>query len=123
MTRMGPLLFVCLLMAGCAPDPEVSASAVVPGGNPQRGKALILRYGCGSCHTIPGISGADGLVGPPLLKFAMRSFIAGRLQNTPDHLVAWIHNPKQIDEKTAMPNMGIPETEAVHIARYLYSLR
>jgi cytochrome c2 len=117
------LALLAVLLSGCAPDPEISAAQVVPGGDPRRGKELILRYGCGSCHTIPGVPGADALVGPPLDRFGLRSFIAGRLQNTPDHLVRWIHNPKQVDEKTAMPEMGIPESEAVHIARYLYGLR
>ena len=38
---------------------------VVPGGSASVGKELITRLGCGSCHEIPGIKGADGLVGPP----------------------------------------------------------
>lgn len=28
--------------------------------------AIFIRAGCPVCHTIPGISGADGRVGPPL---------------------------------------------------------
>ncbi len=29
------------------------------GGNAARGLAAIARYGCGSCHIIPGVSGAS----------------------------------------------------------------
>jgi hypothetical protein len=29
--------------------------------------AIFTRAGCSVCHTIPGIAGADGRVGPPLL--------------------------------------------------------
>ena len=117
------LAALAVALTGCAPDPEITAAEILPGADPRRGKELIQRYGCGSCHSIPGVPGADALVGPPLERFGLRSFIAGRLQNTPDHLVAWIHNPKQVDEKTAMPNMGISKDDAVHIARYLYGLR
>ena len=28
--------------------------------------AILNRGGCGSCHSIPGIAGADGTVGPDL---------------------------------------------------------
>jgi cytochrome c2 len=121
--RLAAALFACAALTGCAPDPEISAAHILPIGDPLRGKQLMVRYGCGSCHTIPGVPGADALVGPPLTRFGLRSYIAGRAPNTPDQLVNWIQNPKQIDEKTAMPNMGIPKSDAVHIARYLYGLR
>jgi hypothetical protein len=34
------------------------------GGNPHDGQQLIARYGCSSCHTVPGIAGAQATVGP-----------------------------------------------------------
>jgi cytochrome c2 len=117
------LALLSLALAACAPDPEITAAEILPGADSKRGKELIQRYGCGSCHSIPGVPGADALVGPALERFGLRSFIAGRLPNTPDNLVTWIHNPKQVDEKTAMPNIGISKNDAVHIARYLYGLR
>ena len=30
---------------------------------PRRGVALMRQFGCGACHIVPGISGADGLAG------------------------------------------------------------
>ena len=46
---------------------------------PGHGKQLIQSYGCGSCHTIPGIYTARGTVGPPLMFFSRRTMIAGEL--------------------------------------------
>lgn len=87
------------------------------------GAAAILRYGCGSCHTIAGISGAVGLAGAPLTGIASRIYIAGVLQNTPTNMVRWIENPKAVDEKTVMPNLGVTPKDAGDIAAYLYTLK
>jgi len=84
---------------------------------------VIKKYGCNTCHTIAGVAGADGLVGPPLTGIAQRMFIGGVARNTPANLVAWIQNPKQFDSKTAMPNVGVSHRDAVDIASYLYSLK
>jgi putative membrane protein len=91
--------------------------------DPDRGRVQIRRYGCGSCHTIPGIVGANGMVGPPLTSISQRVFIAGVLPNEPDNMVKWIENPQGVDSKTAMPNMGVKTQEARDIAAYLYTLR
>jgi cytochrome c len=92
-------------------------------GNPQRGKVLIRDYGCGSCHTIPGIYTARGLVGPPLMFFSRRTMIAGELPNSPDNLVRWLRNPKAVEPGTAMPDLGLSNDQAQDIAAYLYTLR
>src|SRR5512133_2351545 len=89
-----------------------SDAARLTGGNPEQGRERIRRYGCDACHTIPGIATARGLVGPPLTGIAARVYIAGRLPNTPDNLVAWIEHPHQVDPKTAMPELGIGEQDA-----------
>jgi cytochrome c len=95
---------------------------VVAGGDPERGKEVIVRSGCSACHVIPGIRGADGLVGPPLNHFARRAYVGGVLPNRPQNLVAWLLDPPAIDEKTAMPAPGISEAEARDVAAYLYRL-
>jgi cytochrome c1 len=96
---------------------------VVPGGDINRGHQLISQYGCGSCHTIPGVKGADGLVGPPLIHWARRSFIAGSLSNTPANLIIWLEDPKAVEAVTDMPNLGISEQDARSIAAYLDSIQ
>lgn len=94
----------------------------IEGADPARGAALIRAYGCGSCHAIDGIGGADGTVGPPLADYAARSLVAGIVPNTPPALVAWIMDPPAMDPQTGMPAMNIPEPEAKDIAAYLYTL-
>ena len=103
---------------------EVRARAIaLTGGDPDFGQRLTQRYGCASCHTIPGVPGADGKVGPTLQGFAARVYIGGVVTNTPDSLVRWIENPRSIDPMTAMPVTGISRDEARHVAAYLYTLR
>jgi cytochrome c2 len=98
-------------------------SQLIAGADVDRGRAAISRYGCGSCHNIPGITGAAGLVGPPLGDVARRVYIAGVLPNEPDNMIRWIENPPAIDPKTAMPYMGVTTRDARDIAAYLYNLR
>jgi cytochrome c1 len=80
-------------------------------------------YGCGSCHAIPGVRGADSGVGPPLAGFGRRRFIAGRVPNEPDELVRWILHPQGVKPGTAMPDLGVSDQHARDIAAYLYTLR
>jgi cytochrome c len=115
----------CVLVAltACSQLETERAAAAMTGGDPERGKAAITRYGCATCHTIPGVRGADALVGPPLSQVASRSYIAGVLPNTPANMVRWIENPPQVDQLTAMPNLGVNDTDAHDIAGYLYTLK
>ncbi|MDQ6679444.1 MAG: c-type cytochrome [Pseudomonadota bacterium] len=95
----------------------------VVGGNAAHGPRLIDAYGCAACHTVPGVKGALGNVGPPLTRFGDRTYIAGTLRNTPANLVRWIRDPQSVLPGNAMPNMGVTESEARDIAAYLYTLR
>jgi cytochrome c1 len=108
------------LLSACGRE---APGTLTVGGDPARGKSQIAAYGCGSCHVIPGVGGANGLVGPPLSKFAHRAFIAGEVPNTSDFLVRWISVPQAIEPGTAMPNLGVSEAQARDIAAYLYTLR
>jgi len=116
------LLITVALLAGCDSDAKKTARAFA-GGDPDSGKNAISNYGCASCHTIPGIRGADALVGPPLDHMAGRNYVGGVARNNPRNMISWIQNPKQIDAKAAMPNLFIPEPDARDIASYLYTLR
>src|SRR6266487_3301715 len=108
--------------AGCDRDTERHAAAMT-GGDPHTGKSKISFYGCGGCHTIPGITNANALVGPPLGQIGSRMYIAGVLRNTPDNMIKWIENPPATNPKTAMPNLHVNETDARDIASYLYTLQ
>ena len=92
-------------------------------GDTDRGQQLITQYGCTSCHTIPGIKGPKGVVGPPLEKMALRTFIAGKVQNTPQNMIAWLQNPQAFDPANAMPNLNIKPDDARDITAYLLTLK
>ena len=88
-----------------------------------RGQAAIGRYGCGGCHEIPGVRGAEGMVGPPLTRVARRTYLAGHVANTPADMMRWIQHPQQIEAGTAMPEMQVSDQDARDITAYLYTLR
>jgi cytochrome c1 len=92
-------------------------------GDPDRGALLIRQFSCGACHTIPGVRGARGLVGPPLTSFAERTYIAGQLPNTARNLERWLRDPPAVEPGTAMPNLGLDEPAARDVAAYLLTLR
>jgi cytochrome c1 len=113
-------LTAVICLAGCNDAP---AGDPVAGGDPEQGAKLIRQFGCGSCHTIPGISGADGLVGPPLDHMGERTIVAGLLPNTPENLRAWLKDPQAIVPGNAMPNSELTDNEAKDVAAFLYTLR
>jgi cytochrome c len=121
MRRLIPLVLLLIILTACR---DVGAVVkVVPGGDPAQGERLIGAYGCGSCHTIPGIYDADTYVGPPLTAYSKRHYIAGNLPNTADNLIRWLQDPQAVEPGTAMPDLNINENDARHIAAYLYKLR
>lgn len=116
------LMLVLALATGCQQQADAADQTFMPGGNPERGAELIQAYGCVSCHTIPGIRGADALVGPPLTGWSQRVYIAGAVANTPDNLLRWLQDPQQIEPDTAMPDMGVTQQDARDMGAYLYTL-
>ena len=104
-----------------APIPAPSTG----GGNPTVGSQLIQKKGCGGCHTIPGIPGANGNVGPNLAGVSTRNRIAGGAvpNNGPDDLKRWIMNPPGLKPGTLMPNLGLTDEEATNIVAYLETLK
>jgi cytochrome c len=118
---MRAAVLVLLLLTGCRQDDRTARQ--LTGGFPWRGREAIDRYGCGTCHEIPGVHGARGLVGPPLTNIADRMYLAGQLPNTPDNMKRWIREPQSVESGSAMPNLNVTETDARDIAAYLYTLR
>lgn len=121
---LGPAVVVALALAGtgCRDDPEPRP----PGagvGDPAAGAEAIHAYGCGACHTVPGVRDADSLVGPPLTGWGHRTFIAGTLANDLENLVVWIQDPDSVEPGTAMPDLDVTDADARDIAAYLLSLR
>lgn len=96
-------------------------AAATTGGDPSRGEAMFIQYGCGSCHSATGVRTATGMVGPPMDGIALRMIIAGRLANTPDNMQRWIRDPQQVSPGTAMPDLNVGETDARDITAFLYT--
>lgn len=71
---------------------------------------------------IPGIKNANGLVGPPLYKIALRTYIAGELPNTPENLVHWVEQPTSVKPATDMPDLGLSQQQATDVVAYLETL-
>ncbi len=118
---LGVVVAMVLLLAACSagvngmPEPHPAPQSSI-----EAGRRLIASYGCGTCHTIPGVPGANGKAAPPLYRFYERSYIAGKLPNTEENLIKWIQNPQQMEPGNAMPDMGVSAEDARNIAAYLY---
>lgn len=124
--RFGTLLIVLVattVISACGAFDRIGEPAVaVEDGDPRLGRDAIREFGCISCHSIPGVTGADAHVGPPLDNWAERRYISGREPNEPDTLILFLLDPKSVDPESAMPPTGVSEEDARNIAAYLYTL-
>ena len=117
--RFACLTIVVAATIACS-DPSLHP---LPEGDTARGRVLLNQYGCGACHRIPGVQGADGVIGPSLDRLGRRVYVAGVLPNSPSDLARWIRAPEAIKPGTGMPNVGVTERDARDIVAYLYRLR
>ena len=91
--------------------------------DPDRGREALQQYACVACHRIPGVTGAEARVGPPLEGIGSRQFLGGVLPNSPDNMVRWIRFPHELSPLGAMPGLGVSERDARDIAAYLATLK
>jgi cytochrome c2 len=96
-------------------------AAATTGGDPKRGEAMFIQYGCGSCHEIAHVRKATGMVGPPLDGIAIRAMIAGKLSNKPENMERWISDPQAVTPGTAMPDLHVNGRDARDITAFLYT--
>jgi cytochrome c2 len=108
---MRRLIFILALL------PAV-AEAKDPHGEAKR----LIAAQCSACHTVPGVPGAVGNVGPSLKGIARQQIIAGKLPNSPGNMVRWLMHPQKIWPGNAMPEMGLTQDQARKIAAYLFTL-
>jgi cytochrome c len=121
MKTLSPLLFAAAMavLAGCARQPPDEDP--LTGGNPRVGRQLLARYGCAACHEIKGIAHSDSKVGPSLTDMREQAYVAGVIPNSASNLIRWIRHPREVDPKTAMPELGVSEAEARDMVAYLYN--
>ena len=96
-------------------------AAAMTGGDPNRGEAMFIKYGCGGCHGLKHVRMATGAVGPPLDGIAVRAMLAGRLDNNPGNMQAWIRDPQHVSPGTAMPDLNVGGRDARDISAFLYT--
>jgi cytochrome c2 len=96
------VLLLTLLSTACSNQRVSSGNA-----DSVKGEKDIAVLGCGSCHTIPGVVGAHGRVGP----------------SQPSNMRHWIQHPHAVHPDTVMPELGITDAEAREISTFLYSLK
>lgn len=83
---------------------------------------VLIGTQCAACHTVPGVSAANGLVGPPLAGVAGRQMIAGKLPNTPANLRRFLEHPQSVEPGGGMPELGLTPHQSAVIADYLDTL-
>ena len=96
-------------------------AAATVGGDPSRGEAMFIQYGCGSCHQLRHVRKATGMVGPPLDGIADQETVAGKLSNSPENLRRWIRSPQEVNPGTAMPDLHVGAEDARDISAFLYT--
>ena len=117
--RAGVTFVLAVMSAACS----TGARPPPPEGDAARGRELLHQYGCGYCHTIPGVHAARGNIGPPLDDVGRRVYIAGSLPNTPQQMALWIRFPQSYRPGTAMPDLHVRADDARDMAAQLYRLR
>ena len=102
-------------------------------GDPTRGQAIFLdaKRQCITCHAISGTA-AKGVVGPNLTYYGSRTTIAaGLLDNTPENLAKWLHNPSSLKPGNLMGRVITPdwvkqnlaEQDIADLVAYLRSMK
>jgi cytochrome c oxidase subunit 2 len=91
----------------------------------QRGRALFVSAGCGSCHAIEGLAGASGRFGPDLTRVGARRTIgSGLLPRNTGSLAGWIADVQNLKPGARMPSYGSLSGEDLRsLAGYLESLK
>jgi cytochrome c2 len=103
----------CLLLAACG------GSTPSTGGNASNGRLLLRQFGCGSCHRIPGVPAAVGVVGPTLQDVGKRTYLSGGVPNSPANMARFIMKPQEFDPRTVMPDLQVSEAHARDMVAYL----
>jgi cytochrome c oxidase subunit 2 len=87
------------------------------------GEGMFMEGACSSCHTINGTKAA-GMSGPNLSHFESRKSIGGKvLENNPENLALWLHDPSKVKPGVLMPNLGLSTEQINALVAFLDSLK
>jgi mono/diheme cytochrome c family protein len=105
----------------CRSDAAATARVAESYDEEERGQVVLRQYACHACHRIEGVVGPDTSVGPALVDWRNRRYIAGTLPNTPENLARWITDPAGVSPGTLMPDLGVSQAHAREMADFLFS--
>ncbi|MDP3062895.1 MAG: c-type cytochrome, partial [Chloroflexota bacterium] len=109
--------------------PPVAGETPTPGApiptDPEAGKRLFVNKGCAACHTIQGLPGAVGAIGPELTHVAsQQSIVDGKLAPVDVvNLKRWLRDPSAVKPGTLMPKLGLTDDELSALVAYLLTLK
>jgi cytochrome c2 len=104
---MTPLAYVEAGCGRCHEEESVAGAPLL-----SRGRALMARSGCTSCHLVRGHE-KDRSEAPPLATVPVKT---GALW-----LAAWLKDPKSVDPNATMPNFGLAPKEIEELSSYLFA--
>jgi len=100
-----------------AGSPATVGEALFMGGKRDNGNAMP----CFTCHAINNTK-AEGKVGPNLTLLGQRTIVAaGTLDNTPENVANWLHDPQAVKPGALMPNLSITKAESDALVAFLES--
>ena len=110
-------------------DPDLLANVHLEAATPQQiahGKALVISYGCSSCHAIRGIRKAENF-GPELSKIGSKPvaqlvFIAGMQHSLPSYISGKIQKPRAFGGGLRMPQFTFTPAQNEALTTALLSL-
>ena len=105
----------------CRSDDVATARRTEAYDEDKRGEIVLRQYACHACHQIEGVVGPDTNVGPALVDWRTRRYIAGTLPNTPENLARWIVDPPGVSPGTLMPDLDVSEAHAREMADFLFA--
>lgn len=99
------------------------AQSAVDDASVAKGREAFLSESCINCHTVRGTP-ARGTHAPDLTHLMSRATLAsGMIENTPENVRRWVHDPQQVKAGCLMPAFGLDEQQLDLIVDYLISLR
>jgi len=110
-------------------DQQREAAPAAQGSEAAAGAELFVMKGCTGCHTISGVEGANGRIGPDLTHLYSRSKFAGAVfELTDKNLRKWLRDPPAMkpmvpDNGQGMPNLGLTEEEITSLIAYMETLK
>ncbi len=103
---------------------RAAATTPAAGSIAEEGLTVFNQRGCGSCHTVAGVS--SGTIGPNLTHFATRTTFAGSIfTNNDANLRKWLADPQGVKpgNKMLIPGGRLSPDEITKLIAYLNTLR